>query len=101
MSTNVHDADESDGTNRGTDKRWTDWALLGIDEENAHHVINLPTRRVFVIDGTDVVRVEDLAAKDAAIEDWLAHVERKRGWAERGYGRSLVDILAASPEEGW
>lgn len=60
------------------------YLYLGTDAEGGAHYYDTRNDRVHVARGPDREHVQVL--DDQSVDDWMAHVEETRGWAERHYG---------------
>lgn len=72
--------------------RFQDTILLGIDERDRHHVWLAEPNKVYVIDGSQRVHVEQLGRFEP--EQWMAHVRDRVGFADERYGQGLAEMLA-------
>ena len=73
------------------------YVLLGTDGTGASHVYRTTDDAILVVADGALTLNERLDSRHD-VDDWVAHVETARGWADRQYGVSLVDALAASLE---
>lgn len=69
------------------------WLYCGMDATGTDHVYNTVTRSVVAVapDGNRE-HVADLV--EASIDEWMAFVDQKRGWADRRLYESFGDALA-------
>jgi len=86
MSTNVHDADESDGASDNLGDTLVDGLArsftIGTDADGYDHHYFRPADAVVVYDDTGVDHYENLDG--ALILDWVSHVKDRRGWSSKG-----------------
>ena len=95
MSQSHSTGQKTSGTNRnGVRPKYIN---LGTDGDGATHTYRTTDETVHAVaaDGTRE-HVEQLAG--ASVDDWMAFVADKRGWADRQYGVGLVEILADAME---
>lgn len=71
--------------------------LLGIDEAGAHHVWRTRRDVVHVVH-PDRGRTHRQRLRGHSIEEYMAHVESQRGFADPRYGVSFIDMLAEAFE---
>ena len=73
---------------------------LGTDADGRQHIFRTLTRAVHVVDADTGERVHVAYIGDRPLDDWMAFVaEDLGGWAERRYGLTLGEMLAAAMDE--
>jgi len=65
---------------------------LGTDATGASHVYRTTDETVHVVIDGEREHVADVA--DRPVDDWMAFIRDRRGWATERYGVGLVDMLA-------
>ena len=76
--------------------------LIGLDADDGVHELDPETRTVHVRGHDGVEHVEALGERD--IEEWIAYVDGRRGWADLRYTSTpfgdVVEAAARALEEG-
>jgi len=70
------------------------WLFCGTDTTGTDHVSNTVTGHVVAV-GPDGEREHVAELTEATIDEWMAFVAEKRGWATRRLYESFGDALAA------
>lgn len=64
---------------------------LGRDKAGCFHHYISHTETVFVIEGGEVAQTEDISRRP--VDDWMAYVSDRRGWASKKYG-PITELVA-------
>jgi hypothetical protein len=92
MATNVRDTQDDTGTDPAARSPVRpDYIFLGVDGDGGDHVYRTFEESVHVIRDGRGVHVQEFDGKD--VDHWMAYIEGKRGWANRRYGVSLLELL--------
>ncbi|WP_306055611.1 hypothetical protein [Natronococcus wangiae] len=75
-----------------TDPR-PDYILVGVDTDGAHHVYRTIDESVHVIDSHERTYRYDLEALEKTINDWIAYITTRRGFATQHLYTTLADSL--------
>ncbi len=85
-------------TEERTDPR-DDYIHIGIDQEGGAHCYRTRDERVFWIENGDVAQEFPLCELNRTVNDYIDHVDDRRGWASQELYKTMADSLADSFEE--